>query len=69
MDIKKMVKMALACADISEAELARRLGTSASALNQRVMRGSLGPRDLADIAAAIGAEFVCLFRFPDGTEV
>ncbi len=69
MDIQKKIKMALACAGISEAELSRRMSTSPSAFNQRMKAGSLKPEDLEKIAAALGAEFVCLFRFPDGTEI
>ena len=61
--------MALACAGISEAELARRLGTSASAFNQRLQRERLTPEDLSKVATALGAEFICNFRFPDGTEI
>jgi transcriptional regulator with XRE-family HTH domain len=68
-DVKKKIKMALACAGISEAELARRLGVSASAFNQRLQRGKLTPEDLSNVADALGAEFICRFRFPDGTEI
>jgi len=69
MNIQKKIKMALACAGISEAELARRLNTSASAFNQRMKVGRFNPTDLEKIATALGAEFVCTFRFPDGTEI
>jgi transcriptional regulator with XRE-family HTH domain len=69
MDIQKKIRMALACAGISEAELARKLGTSASAFNQRLHREKLTPDDLSKIAAVLGAEFVCVFRFSDGTEI
>ncbi len=69
MDVKRKIKMVLACAGISEAELARRLGTSASAFNQRLQRERLTPDDLDKVAAAVGAEFICKFRFPDSTEI
>jgi transcriptional regulator with XRE-family HTH domain len=62
--------MALAYAVVSEAELARRLGTSAQNLNQRLKRGNYDrTEELTKLAEAIGAEFVCNFRFPDGTEI
>lgn len=69
MDIKKKIKMAEAAAGISETELAKRLGTSPQALNQRLKTGRFTPDDLEKIAEALGAEFIFKFRFSDGTEV
>jgi transcriptional regulator with XRE-family HTH domain len=69
MDVRKKIKMSLAFAGMSEAELSRRLGTSPSAFNQRMQSGSLRPDDLERIASELGAEFICKFRFPDGTEI
>lgn len=69
MDISKKIKMAEAYASVKEAELARRIGTSAQAFGQRMKTGKFSSADLDKIAEALGAEFVCYFKFPDGTEV
>ena len=69
MDIPMKIKMAETYAGIKEAELARRLGTSSQALGQRIKTGKFTSSDLEQIAAALGAEFVYCFKFPDGTEI
>ena len=69
LDIKTKIKMAEACAGISETELAKRLETSPQALNQRLKTGKFTAADLDRMATALGAELVFKFRFPDGTEV
>lgn len=69
MPVEKMLKVALSYAGISQAELARRIGTTPSNLNQKIKRNTLTKEELDQIANAIGAEFVCKFRFPDGTEI
>lgn len=66
MDIVKAIKMALAYAGISEAELARRLGTSSQAFGQRMKTGKFSSEDLNRIAMALDAEFFCGFKFSDG---
>ena len=69
MDITAKIKMAESYANVREAELARRLGKSSQAFGQRVRTGKFTYAELEAIAAALGAEFICKFRFPDGTEV
>ena len=69
MDIPTKIKMAETYAGIKEAELARRLETSSQAFGQRMKTGRFSSDDLEKIASALGAEFVCFFRFPDGTDV
>ena len=69
MDITKKIKLAEKYADISEAELARRIGTSSQALGQRLKTGKFSSSDLDTIAKALGAEFECHFVFPDGTKI
>lgn len=69
MDISKKIKLAEAYADISEAELARRIGTTSQAFSQRMKTGKFSSADLDKIAKALGAEFICSFTFPDGTSV
>ncbi len=69
MPIEKMIKVALSYAGISQAELARRIGTTPSNLNQKIKRNTLTKEELEQIANALGAEFICVFRFPDGREI
>ena len=69
MDIPTKIKLATVYAGISEAELARRIGTSSQAFGQRMKTGKFSSADLDKIAAALGAEFQCSFKFPDGEEV
>lgn len=66
---KQMVKTALTYAGMTQAELARRLKTTPSNLNQKLQRNTLTREDLTQIAAELGAEYVCYFRFEDGTEI
>lgn len=66
MDIQTKIKLAETYAKISEAELARRLGTSSQAFGQRMKTGRFRSTELEDIAAALGCELVLEFRFPDG---
>lgn len=69
MDIPMKIKMAETYANISEAELARRLGTSPQAFGQRIKTGKFSTGDLEKIAEGLGAKYVCYFEFPDGTEI
>ena len=69
MNTIKQVKTAATYAGISQSDLAKRLGTSPQAFNQRLQRDALKPDDLERIAQAIGAEYISLFRFPDGKEI
>lgn len=69
MDIPTEIKMAEVYAKISETELSRKLGTTPQAFNQRMKTGKFSSSDLASIAEALGAEFCCCFKFPDGQEI
>lgn len=69
MNIPKKIKLATAYAGISEAELARRVGSSSQAFGQRMKTGKFSSAELDKIAEALGAEFVCAFKFPNGDEV
>lgn len=69
MDITKKIKLAETFAGISESELARRLEKSPQALGQRIKTGRFSIEELEKIAESLGAEYVCFFRFPDGTEI
>ena len=69
MDISTKIKLALTYAKVSEAELARRIGTSSQALGQRLKTGKFTSEELDKIADVIGAEYFFGFKFPDGTEI
>lgn len=69
MNLEKKIKMALACADISQAELARRLDMSPANFNIRLKRGSFKVDELDKIAQALGAKFSYSFDFEDGTKI
>ena len=61
-NITQKIKMALAYKGMSEAELARSMGTSPSAFNQRM-------KDMDRIADALGGKYFFGFEFPDGTRI
>lgn len=67
MIIKEKLNMALAKAGMSQAELARRLKTSPSNLNQKVNRNTLTMEDMEKIAAILGNKWVVRFEYEDGT--
>lgn len=69
MDISTKIKLALTYAKISEAELARRIGTSSQALGQRLKTGKFTSQEIENIASSIGAEYIYIFKFADGTEI
>lgn len=69
MDIVKKIKLAETYAGVSEAELARRIGTTSQAFGQRMKTGKFKSSELEAIAAALGCEVAVEFRFPDGTVI
>ncbi len=69
MTIPQKIKMALAYKSMSESELARAIGTSPQAFNQRMKTGKFSTDDLEKIAAALDAAFYFGFEFEDGTKV
>lgn len=69
MTIPQKIKMALAYRGMSEAQLARAIGTSPSALNQRMKTGKFSSADLDRIAEVLEAVFIFGFEFKDGTKI
>lgn len=61
--------MACEIADITQAELAQRLGTSAPAFNKRLNTGKFSDDDFQKIAKVLGCEYKSGFYFPDGNKV
>jgi len=69
MDTSKQVRAAIAYAGETISSIAEKAGTSRQNLTQRLNRNGLHPADLEKIAQAIGAEYISIFRFPDGKEI
>lgn len=69
MNIEQKIKMALSYSGISQAELARRIGTTPSNLNQKVKRNTLTKEEMEQIAAALGGVWKAEFVFGDGTVI
>jgi transcriptional regulator with XRE-family HTH domain len=63
------IKMALAFKSMKEAELARSLGTTPQAFNQRLKSDKFSTDDLCRIATVFGAAYESAFVFPDGTKI
>lgn len=63
------IKMALAFIGMSESELARKLGTTPQAFNQRMKTDKFSTDELERIATALGAVYTSSFIFPDGTNI
>lgn len=66
---EQKIKMALSYSGISQAELARRLETTPSNLNQKVKRNTLTKEELEKIADVLGAKYRAEFVFDDGTVI
>lgn len=69
MTFQEKLRMALAKANMSEAAFARAMGTTPSALNQRIKTGKWKDEDYEKMAKAIGCKIETTFTFPDGTEI
>ncbi len=63
------IRMALAYKNMSEAELARQIGTSPSAFNQRMKTDKFSTAELERIAETLGAVYTASFDFADGTKI
>lgn len=64
--IQQKIDVACAIAGISKAELAKRMGISASSLSQRSKTGKFSDEDFQKMAKALGAKYFSGFEFPDG---
>lgn len=69
MTIEQKLKMVLAFSNVSQAELARRIGTTPSNLNQKVKRNTLTNEELEQIANALGCAWRAEFVLNDGTVI
>ena len=69
MTIPQKIKMALAYKGMSEAELARAVGSSPQAFNQRMKTGKFSTEEMEKISETLEAEFYFGFAFKDGTKI
>ncbi len=69
MDISTKIRAVLGALKVSEAELARRIGTSPSALHQRMATGKFKTEELEKIAEALGCKFEFHFILPNGEKL
>ena len=69
MTIEQKIKMALAYKDMSQADLARTIGTSPQNFNIKLKRNSFTTEDMEEIAAAMGGTWRAEFVFEDGTTI
>ncbi|EHI58241.1 MAG: helix-turn-helix transcriptional regulator [Hungatella hathewayi] len=69
MTISEQIKVLCVRCNISEAELARRLGKSPQSFNSKMKRGSFTISELEEVADAMGVEFKRKFILANGEEV
>lgn len=69
MTVPQKIKMALGYKGMSESELARAIGTSPQAFNQRMKTGKFSSEDMEKIAEALDASYYFGFEFKDGTRI
>ena len=69
MECKQFVKIALATAGITQAELAARLEWSPQTMSNRLITGKFTLEEWKRISAALGADLLIGFQFPDGKQV
>lgn len=69
MTIEQKIKMALARCNMSQSELAGRMGQTPSNLNQKIKRGTLTQEEMHEIATVVGGVWIAEFRFDDGTVI
>lgn len=69
MTISEQIKILCVRCNISEAELARRLGKSPQSFNAKMKRESFTIDDLNEIAETVGVEFKRNFILTNGEEI
>lgn len=69
MTLEQKINMAASYKGISQAELARRVGTSPQNFNRKAKRGTFDVEEMERIAEALGAVYRFGFVFPDGAEI
>lgn len=69
MTIEQKINMAIAYKGMSQAELARKIGTTPSNLNRKVKRNTLTKEEMEKIARALGGSWRAEFVFENGTVI
>lgn len=69
MTISEQIKVLCVRCNVSEAELARRLGKSPQSLNSKMKRGSFTIAELEEVADAMGVSFKREFILANGEEI
>ncbi len=69
MTISEQVKVLCVRCNVSEAELARRLGKSPQSFNAKLKRGTMTVGELEQIAVALNVGFKRFFVLENGDEV
>jgi transcriptional regulator with XRE-family HTH domain len=69
MTISEQIKILCVRCNVSEAELARRLGKSPQSFNSKMKRESFTIDDLEEIAGALGVKFTRNFILANGDKV
>lgn len=69
MTISEQIKILCVRCNVSEAEIARRLGKSPQSFNAKMKRESFTIDDLNEIADAVGVEFKRNFILTNGEEI
>lgn len=69
MTISEQIKVLCVRCNVSEAELARRLGKSPQSFNSKMKRGSFTILELEDVAEALGVKFNREFILSNGEKI
>lgn len=69
MKIEQMIRTALAYRNMSQSELAKRMGQTPSNLNQKIKRETLKQEELEQIATILNGKCVIQFVLDDGTVI
>lgn len=67
--LQQKIKASCEIADISLTELATRLNMSQQNFSKRLKVGKFTQDELEQIAKALGAKYISVFEFPDGTKI
>lgn len=63
------IKLSLAYIGKSESWLAKEIGSTPQAFNQRMKTDKFSTEELENIGKALGAKYVSTFEFSDGTKI
>ena len=69
MQISEQIRVLCVRCNVSEAELARRLGKSPQNFNSKMKRGTFTITDLEKVASALGVQFKRKFVVGNGEEI